>query len=95
MPDRTNDKIEAIYELREAADAKARADVEREAGDTPHSRDVLLDASLELEDKTQDAINLVLEDSTPLPDDVRSRIGATHDNVVDVDFRPQSERSRG
>ena len=49
-------KIDAIYSLREAAEAKAFAEMKVEIESTPSSRDKLLDAQLELESKTQDAI---------------------------------------
>jgi len=49
-------KIDAIYSLRDAAAAKAVAEMHVDAEPTPASRDALLDAQLELEAKTQDAI---------------------------------------
>ncbi len=52
----SNKKTEAIYSLREAAEAKALAEVKAEANPTPAARDALLEARLELEAKTQDAV---------------------------------------
>ena len=54
-------KIDAIYELREAAEEKAHA--ERDFAETPSAqkRDALLDAQLELEQKTVDAIEVCHE----------------------------------
>ena len=49
-------KTDAIYSLREAAEAKARAEVCADANPTPAARDALLEARLELEAKTQDAV---------------------------------------
>jgi hypothetical protein len=49
-------KIDAIYSLRKAAEAKAVAEVKADANSTPENRDALLGAQLELESKTQDAI---------------------------------------
>lgn len=49
-------KIEAIYSLREAAEAKAIAEVKAAQQLTPAARDALLDAQLALEAKTQDAV---------------------------------------
>jgi hypothetical protein len=49
-------KIEAIYSLREAAEAKALAEVKAAIDPTPEARDELLDAQLNLEAKTQDAV---------------------------------------
>jgi hypothetical protein len=52
----SNKKTEAIYSLREAAEAKAFAEVKAIANPTPDARDALLEARLELEVKTQDAV---------------------------------------
>ena len=49
-------KVEAIFELREAAEAHARADVALEQTPSPVKKDRLLDAKLALEEATQDAI---------------------------------------
>jgi anti-sigma regulatory factor (Ser/Thr protein kinase) len=52
----SNMKTEAIYSLRDAAEAKAIAEVKADANPTPAARDALLEARLELEAKTQDAV---------------------------------------
>lgn len=49
-------KLEAIYSLREAAEAKVLAELHADAEPTPAARDALLDAQLDLEAKTQDAV---------------------------------------
>ena len=52
----SNRKTDAIYSLRNAAEAKAVAEVKADANPTPAARDALLEARLELEAKTQDAV---------------------------------------
>ena len=52
----SNKKMEAIYSLREAAEAKAVAEVKADVEQTSAARDALLDAQLTLESKTQDAV---------------------------------------
>ncbi|MGD0968881.1 MAG: hypothetical protein ABR949_11380 [Candidatus Aquilonibacter sp.] len=51
------DTIRVIYEMRYAAERKARAELKASMSHTPESTGALLDASLELEAKTQDAID--------------------------------------
>jgi hypothetical protein len=53
----TNNTVAAIYEMREAAERKARAEILASLSQTEESRGALLDASLDLEAKTQDAID--------------------------------------
>jgi hypothetical protein len=53
--------IGAIYDMREAAEQKARAEVMAALRDTPENRNSLLDAQIELEIKTQDAIEAATE----------------------------------
>jgi anti-sigma regulatory factor (Ser/Thr protein kinase) len=63
-------KVQAIYSLREAAEAKAVAEVKAEAEPSSAARDTLLDAQLHLEAKTQDAIEACHECGyTHSPDD--------------------------
>jgi hypothetical protein len=61
----SNKKTEAIYSLREAAEAKAVAEVRADANPTPAARDALLEAQLELEAKTQDAVEACHECGHP------------------------------
>jgi hypothetical protein len=49
-------KIDAIYELREAAEEKALAERRVDEHPSAHNRDELLDKQLKLEDKTLNAI---------------------------------------
>jgi anti-sigma regulatory factor (Ser/Thr protein kinase) len=63
-------KVEAIYSLREAAQAKALAEFRAKAEPSSAARDTLLDAQLTLEAKTQDAIVACHECGHPhSPDD--------------------------
>ncbi|HTC29378.1 MAG TPA: hypothetical protein VK702_01540 [Candidatus Acidoferrum sp.] len=49
--------IRVIYEMRYAAERKARAELKESMSHTRETAGALLDASLELEAKTQDAID--------------------------------------
>jgi serine/threonine-protein kinase RsbW len=63
-------KVEAIYSLREAAQAKALAEFRAEAEPSSAARDTLLNAQFTLEAKTQDAIAACHECGHPhSPDD--------------------------
>ena len=81
-------KIDAIYALRKAAEVKAIAEVKVDANSTPASRDILLDAQLDLESKTQEAIDACHE------------CGKSHaenephfrDNVLDFKSPPEHPR---
>ncbi len=80
MNARQPDKVQAIYELRKAAEHKAFAEVAVDREGTPEARDALLDATLQLEAKTQDAI------------EVCHFCGRPHaGNVVEVDFRREPD----
>lgn len=57
-------KIEAIYNLREAVEQKVHAEKELETRPSAENRDALLDAQLDVEAKTQDAIESCLECGT-------------------------------
>jgi hypothetical protein len=50
------DKIDAIYKLREAAEQKAHAERDLRDAPTPEARDALLDAQMDLEKTTYQAI---------------------------------------
>ena len=86
----SGEKVVAIYSLRQAAEAKAIAEAEFRSEDTPASRDKLLDAQLDLESKTQDAINACHE------------CGHAHaanephiaSNGLNVDFPKESQEGR-
>ncbi len=86
-------KIEAIYELRDAVADRVNAEHAAKEQGTPESRDVLLDATLKVEAKTQDAIEACHEcgrvHASEEPHERHARVGQQHDgNVIDVDFRP-------
>jgi hypothetical protein len=57
----SNEKIEAIYDLREAVEAKVHAEHALDLVPSPETRTALLDATLELEAKTQAAIDVCHE----------------------------------
>ncbi len=83
-------KIEAIYELREAVEAKVLAEVDLAREKTPEAQAAYLDAALTLESKTQDAIEICHECGEAHGGDAhRERVEGSHDNVIDVDFRPR------
>lgn len=51
-------KVDAIYELRYAAEEKARAETALEQSPSPENRDALLDAQLTLEERTVKALTV-------------------------------------
>jgi hypothetical protein len=83
--DSPRSKVDAIYDLRAAVEAKA-------------ARDALLVAQLEVEAKTQDAIEVCHECGHPAEDGhahsaphANPRVGERSQNVVHVDFRPDPD----
>ncbi len=99
------DKVEAIFELREAVEEKVHAEYSAAREGSPEARDALLDATLKVNEKTQDAIEVCHSCDLPHaasephttsdPRTASSRIGAHVDNVVAVDFSPESKQSEG
>jgi hypothetical protein len=98
--DQQRRKIDAIYELRDAVETKVNAERDLEQDASSAARDALLAAQLELEAKTQDAIDVCHEcghahaaDSEHVPHEPGGdpRITGYQDNVVHVDFRRESE----
>jgi len=91
-------KVDAIYKLREAAEMKARIEVAVDVNPSPRAVNALLDAKLTLEERTQDAIEVCHECEHDHPGgeepESRERITERRDNVVDVDFRPGTEREK-
>jgi hypothetical protein len=77
-------KVEAIYALRDAAEAKAAAEHLLEAKPSETTRGALLDAQIELEAKTQDAIEVCHECGRPHAADEPHPEGGG--KVIDVDF---------
>jgi len=62
------EKLEAIFDLREAAENHARAQVALELHDTPGRRDALLEARLHLEETTQEAVESCEHCGQPHPE---------------------------
>jgi hypothetical protein len=77
----SNDKITAIYELREAVEAKVLAEVALDAQPSADTRSALLDAALDLEAKTQVAIDVCHECGH------KHAVDDANPNVINVDFR--------
>ena len=81
-------KVEAIYELRAAAEKRATAKLRLEQDPSQAHRDALLDAQLTLEAKTQDAIEVCHEcGHEHAGDEPHRRRG---DNVIDLDSKRDS-----
>lgn len=55
---RSKDKVDAIYDLRKAAEEKGRAEEALDQDPSPEKRDRLLDAHMELEEKTMQALDV-------------------------------------
>ena len=81
----SNQKIAAIYDLREAVETKVRAEAALEREPSPDARAALLDATLEVEAKTQDAIEVCHRCGHAHEPDAQ-HIGDLTDNVIEVDF---------
>jgi hypothetical protein len=96
------DKVEAIFELREAVEEKVHAEYSAAREGSPEARDALLDATLKVDEKTQDAIEVchacdrphatTEPHTTTEPRTASSRIGTHVDNVIAVDFTPESKQ---
>lgn len=96
------DKVEAIFELREAVEEKVHAEYSAAREGSPEARDALLDATLKVNEKTQDAIEVChtcdLPHAASEPHTgseaktAASRVGAHADNVIAVDFSPESKQ---
>jgi hypothetical protein len=89
-------KVDAIYDLRDAVEQKVHAEVALEREDSPRARDALLEATLEVESKTQDAIDVCGECGRPHAQGqphTSERTAGSFGNVIAVDFRPAEERS--
>jgi hypothetical protein len=81
----SNQKIAAIYELREAVETKVRAEEALEREPSEDARAVLLDATLAVEAKTQDAIE-VCHQCGHAHEPEAEHNGDPDDNVIEVDF---------
>jgi hypothetical protein len=88
-------KIEAIYDLRAAVEAKTHAERVLETDGSPAARDALLAAQLDVEAKTQDAIDVCHECGHSQADghahSAAERIHDLSQNVIHVNFRPDAE----
>ena len=87
------DKVTAIYQLREAAAKHAK--LEMAVGENPKGseRDKLLDARIELEQKTQQAVETCVHCGRPHADDLGECASDETGSVIPVDFS-RRERSR-
>lgn len=84
---RRKNKVEAIYELRQAAEEKAHAEHVLHAEPSPENRDALLDAQIDLEAKTIDAIEACVEcGHAHSASEPHGRVVHRSDNVLGVDF---------
>ncbi|MGA3036530.1 MAG: hypothetical protein ABSE64_03505 [Vulcanimicrobiaceae bacterium] len=87
------DKVAAIYELREAAEQHAR--IEAKVGEKPRGtdRDRLLDARIELEQKTQRAIESCVYCGRAHSDDEDDCDGGkgSKGNVISIDFNQRGK----
>jgi hypothetical protein len=90
----SNEKIAAIYGLREAVETKVRAEQALEREPSSDAQAALLDATLDVEAKTQDAIEVCHRCGHVHPPDA-GHLGELHDNVIEVDFGGRSERDGG
>ncbi len=81
----SNQKIAAIYDLREAVETKVRAEQTLEREHTEDARTALLDATLAVEAKTQDAIE-VCHECGHVHEREATHAGEPGDNVIEVDF---------
>ena len=87
----SQNKIDAIYDLRAAVEQQVHAEHAAAEIGTPEARDVLLDATLNVEAKTQDAIEACHDCGRVHASDEAherlARVGEMHDsNIIDVDF---------
>ena len=86
----SNEKIAAIYGLREAVETKVRAEQAVENEPSPEARAKLLDATLDVEAKTQDAIE-VCHQCGHEHEPGREHVAGPDDNVIQVDFGRRDE----
>ncbi len=93
--EKTN-KIEAIYDLREAVEQKVHAEKALEARPSAENRDALLDAQLAVEARTQDAIESCLECGTcHAPDEPHRGLVERDGNLLGVNFKDSAKKNGG
>jgi hypothetical protein len=88
---RSKQKIEAIYELRDAAEKKAKAEAKLQHAPSSETRDALLDAQMALEEKTLQAIEVCHECGHPHLLDQPRRTTRQTANVYHVNFEGNKE----
>jgi hypothetical protein len=91
----SNEKIAAIYDLREAVEAKVHAEQALQLVPSPDTRAALLDATLEVEAKTQTAIDVCHECGLEHAPDVKHGPAQPGANVIQVDFRSEPPEGGG
>ncbi len=84
----SRDKVDAVYELRDAVAEKTRLEAEVEAHPSMRMKDRLLAATLNVETRTQRAIEACHACGRPHRDDADACEGDS--NVVAVDFKARS-----
>jgi hypothetical protein len=90
----SQDKIDAIYDLRDAVETKTRLEAAVDDRPTADAREALLDATLEVEARTQHAIEVCHECGHVHSADRMHANGTGSDtNVVRVNFRPDETAS--
>jgi hypothetical protein len=85
----SQDKIDAIYDLRDAVEAKVRLEAAVNDRPSADAREALLDATLEVEARTQHAIEVCHECGHVHPGDRGHVAGANANNLIRVNFRPE------
>jgi hypothetical protein len=88
----SQEKIDAIYDLRTAVEAKARLEAVVDHRPTPDAREALLDATLDVEAKTQHAIEVCHECGHVHPHEREHVVGG--ENVIRVNFRPEDDAAQ-
>ena len=82
----SNEKIAAIYDLRAAVEIKVRAEQALDEQPSAGTRAALLDATLDVESKTQAAIEVCHECGRSHDDGTAHAPLASSGNVISVDF---------
>jgi hypothetical protein len=88
----SQEKIDAIYDLRDAVEAKTRLELVVDDAPTADAREALLDATLDVEARTQHAIEVCHECGHVHAVDRDHAAGG--DNVIHVSFGPAAEDER-
>jgi hypothetical protein len=90
------DKLAAIYALREAAAQHAKLEMAVGENPTRHARDRLLDARIELEQKTQEAVETGVHCGRAHVDDADMECASEEQNtVIPVDFARRERHRAG